>query len=410
MLPADSLFAPLPAPGPHPAPAELRAYVAGTLGPTEEHRIEAHALDCERCADVLAGLALSDPATTDRAVAELRARLQARVGPAGSVPAAGGWAWPRLAAAAALLSVVAGGIWSWQHYEPVPATARLETAAPASAPNATPSGAPAPAQASKIAAAEAPSAISSPAVPAAEPVATDALASSAAPRSATPVPPASPRPADYAASAGAPVPPRGGFGSMAKPAARPAAAAAARYDLSSRESEMIASKEAADMALATPAPAAAMRRPSGTTALAAPTADTLPPADAARLGRQYAEAKASISASAAENTARVSATPMPTAPAINPAPVGGTVALREHLRREAAAFEPEAGATRLSGLVRLRFTVGADGKVSNLHVVRGLRPDYDAEALRLLCEGPAWQPGVAGGRRAPLPVETTVAF
>ena len=80
------------------------------------------------------------------------------------------------------------------------------------------------------------------------------------------------------------------------------------------------------------------------------------------------------------------------------------------MRREAAEFEPEEGASRLSGLVRLQFTVGADGKVSNLKVVRGLRADSDKEALRLVCEGPAWQPGISIGRRAPLPVEMTVPF
>ena len=137
-------------------------------------------------------------------------------------------------------------------------------------------------------------------------------------------------------------------------------------------------------------------------------ADTLVQEKTAQMSRQYVEAKSGINALVAGNTARVANTPMPTAPAINPAPVGGTPALREYLRREAAGFEPEDGASRLSGLVRLQFTVGADGKLSNLKVVRGLRDDYDDEALRLVCEGPAWQPGVAGGRRAPLSVEMTV--
>ena len=54
--------------------------------------------------------------------------------------------------------------------------------------------------------------------------------------------------------------------------------------------------------------------------------------------------------------------------------------------------------------------VGADGKISDLKVVRGLRDDYDDEALRLVCEGPAWQPGIAGGRARRLPVELTVPF
>ncbi|GAA3957849.1 energy transducer TonB [Hymenobacter antarcticus] len=404
MSPADSPFAQLPAPGPHPATAELRAYAAGRLGPEDEHRIEAHTLDCERCADVVAGFAMTDPATTDQAVADLRTRLQARVGPAEPVPVAGGWAWPRIAAAAALLGAVASGIWSWEHYAPAPSTARLETTSPvAPAPSTIPSGSPTPAQIPEIAAAEVPAAT-------AVPQATDALVASTTPASA--------RPADYAAVMQAPVPRRRALGRVARPAAQPATEPADRFGFSNQESEMAANEaaaEAADMPVPTAAPTAASSAAGvalqSAPALVEPTAaDTLAHDNAVRLSRQFAQAKSGINNLAADNAARVAATPMPTAPAINPAPVGGTPAFREYLRREAAGFEPEDGASRLSGLVRLQFTVGADGKVSTLKVLRGLRADYDAEALRMVCEGPAWQPGIASGRRAPLPVEITVPF
>jgi outer membrane biosynthesis protein TonB len=106
----------------------------------------------------------------------------------------------------------------------------------------------------------------------------------------------------------------------------------------------------------------------------------------------------------------VANTSMPTAPAIYPAPVGGTTALHEYLRRSATEFDPEINNLRLNGNVRVKFLVGADGKLSNLKVSRGLRADYDAEALRIVCEGPAWTPGIAGGKRAPIPMEVTVPF
>lgn len=399
MSPADSPFAQLPAPGPHPATAELRAYAAGSLGPDDEHHIEAHTLDCERCADVVAGFAMTDPATTDQAVADLRTRLHARVGPAEPVPVVGGWVWPRIAAAAALLGAVAGGIWSWEHYAPAPTTARLETAAPAApVPNAAPGSPAAPAETPEIAAAEVPAA------PAAAP-ATDALTAATAPVN-TP-------PADYAAGAPIPAQRRRAFGQ----AARPATESADQLSMDKGESEIAANEAAAttaDIPMPVTAPAAAsaagLLPPSAPAVAETTTADTLARDDAARTSPQFAKAKASINNLAAANTARGAATPMPTVPAIRPAPVGGTPAFREYLRREAANFLPENGASRLSGLVRLQFTVGADGKVSTLKVVRGLRPDYDAEALRMVCEGPAWQPGIAGGRRAPLPVEMTVAF
>ena len=129
MSPADSLSAQLPAPGPHPATAELRAYAAGTLTPAEQHRVEAHTLDCERCADLVEGFSMSDAATTDQAVASLRTRLQARTGPTAK-PASSGWAWPRVAAAAALLGVVAGpapGGSSWRRSMRLPFCRWLRT-------------------------------------------------------------------------------------------------------------------------------------------------------------------------------------------------------------------------------------------------------------------------------------------
>ena len=101
---------------------------------------------------------------------------------------------------------------------------------------------------------------------------------------------------------------------------------------------------------------------------------------------------------------------MPSSPAIAPAPLGGVAALREYLRREAVAFEPEASATRINGTVRVRVLVGPDGQVQQVKVTRGMRADYDDEALRIVCDGPAWVPGIAGGRRAAIPVEVAVPF
>ena len=398
MLPADSPFARPPAPGPHPAPAELRAYAAGTLAPAEEHRIEAHTLDCERCADILTGFSMSDPTTTDQAVAELRARLQARVGSEEPAPVAGGWAWPRIAAAAALLGVVVGGIWTWEQSKTAQpaATARLETAAVA------PPNVAAPRQAPELEAAEP--------APASTPNTTVAAA-----------PPASkePRqPADYAAVAparsrrapvGQPVEramdaPNGDALVMADEDSAPAANAEAR---------VAAASPAVASTAPTVASAAGSLAKKPATLAKATSADTLANGEMANASRAFGLKSNPLAANKAlDNTAsvRVANTPMPAAPTFNPAPVGGTPALRSYLHREAVAFELEEGQRPLSGTVRLRFKVGADGKISDLKVVSSLREDYDEEALRMVCDGPKWQPGIASGRRAALPVELTVTF
>ncbi|GAB2859259.1 energy transducer TonB [Hymenobacter ruber] len=398
MLPADSPFARLPAPGPHPAPAELRAYAAGTLQPAEEHRIEAHTLDCERCADLLTGFSMSDPATTDQAVAELRARLQTRVGTEEPAPVAGGWAWPRIAAAAAVLGVVAGGIWTWEQHETAPpaATARLETTAtpPPAAPAARPAPVPEPAE----------------------------MEAASAPETAVAVAPAPPKAAakaaDYAAvrparsRRAAPLGRPGGQAMEAASTDAMAMADAAPAPEAQKESRVAAAASTiAAVTTATSAVDSVPSKPSALTEMAAP--DTLANAKAARASRSFAsKAKTPSSGQLTDNTAsvRVANTPMPATPAINPAPVGGTPAFRNYLHREADAFEPGEGQLHLHGTVRLRFMVGADGKISSLKVLRSLRKDYDDEALRMVCEGPGWQPGIAGGGRTDLPIELTVTF
>lgn len=385
MLPADSPFASPPAPGPHPGPAELRAYAAGTLPPADEHRIEAHTLDCARCAELLEGFSMSDAATTDQALATLRTRLQARVADSPAAPVllpASRPLWPRLAAAVALLGAAGAGLWGGQHYEPAPApTARVETAAPAAP--AVASSEPATSVAA-ITAPQAESAAARPPKPAGSPVAAAA------------------RKPDYAAVAPA----------RRKPSRR-------RFEQPSAP-PVAMMRQAPEAAATTPAVVAdALRNePAPTSAATVPG----PPGEPARAARpapdtvqslgEVAVAMRAVKAKAAQPSpaALVANTPMPAAVAIAPAPVTGTPALRDYLRREAAKFEPEEGAKPLNGTVRLRFVVEADGQLSNLRVVRGIRADYDEAALRMMCEGPAWRPGIAGGRRAALPVEMTVSF
>ena len=395
MLPADSPFASPAAPGPHPATAELRAYAAGTLGAADEHRIEAHTLDCERCAELLGGFSMSDAATTDQALAQLRARLQARVGQ--EDPATSGWAWPRIAVAAAALAAVAGaGIWGWEQQAAAPVSTATVRPAPATA-------------APPVALAPPPAAVTSKPNPA-----TPADYAATPPR--RPKSHIAPQAADQSLGGGgwtansaprlpAPAPRR-----PAAPAAEPAAALA-----------MSATSATADVAQAPQAPPAPNDKVAAV-AIDRKSAVLLPANEGAPEARVAPDSTQALSevvvtspvrkakAAPAAAAAMVANTPMPAAVAIAPAPVTGTPALRDYLRREAAKFELEEGAKPLNGVVRLRFVVGADGKLSNLQVVRGMRADYDEEALRLVCEGPAWRPGIAGGRRAALPVELTISF
>lgn len=414
MLPADSPFASLPAPGPHPATAELRAYAAGTLPPADEHRIEAHALDCERCAELLEGFSMSDAATTDQALASLRTRLQARVADDLTAPLllpASRPLWPRLAAGVALLGAVGAGFWGWEHQPPTAAVATERTATKsvkpvASAPiiaSAAPALPPAPA----LGHIETPIPTTRPAnlnrPPICPPPAADRPAYAAVrPRQAAgsgpfrrSAPPVAPAPAAQDAEA----PEAAGWASQAAPAA-------------ASEPKRLASRAATTSAIA-PAASVMADEAAASKVAAAPSASpvTTPAgavADSITPGQR--EAVSFSKAKVVESAALVRDKPLAAPIAIAPAPVAGTPALRSYLHREAARFEPEDGAKPLNGVVRLRFVVEADGRLSNLRVVRGMRADYDEEALRLVCEGPAWRPGIAGGRRTALPMEVTVSF
>lgn len=377
---ADLLYAVLAAPnGPHPAADTLRQYAAGTLTPAQQQQIEAHALNCLRCTDVLASLAQTD--ATDQALAALRRRLHARVAEgAAPVPALGSWHWPRLVTAAAVVASLAGGLWGWQH-RTAPAGEVATVAAP---PTTLPPLAKAP--------------VGTPAPPPTAATLPAAIAAVSARRRPT-----------------------------ATLAYEPRREATKQLALPGVEQEEIVAMRAAaaDTAIGAPAPTA-------TAAVTAPvmSADSLTgtlsevavsqaqqPALANRalvnrvagvavIPTETAAVARRLAFAAPANSSMVGA--MPAALALAPTPVGGLAPLRERLCRRAAEFVPEE--THLSGSVRLRFMVGKDGKVSNLRVVRGLRPDYDAEALRLVCEGPDWVPGTAAGRRTTLPVELDVAF
>lgn len=102
---------------------------------------------------------------------------------------------------------------------------------------------------------------------------------------------------------------------------------------------------------------------------------------------------------------------MPPPPALPASPTGGYAALREYLKKGAAEFEPESrDGGRQPGRVLVRLHLGADGKIEQAEAVRKLRRDYDAEAIRLLKEGPTWVPGITAGRRAAQVVDVPVEF
>ncbi len=411
----NPLFASLTAePGPHPTAGELRDYAAGLLPPAAQQHLEAHTLACPRCADALAGWQQSPAAPADAAVARLRQRLRQRVQqlepvgevapppavvPTGTGRLPQGPAVRRWAAAAAVAGLSVVGLWAWQHHggeelaqPPVATEAPMPRTGPTPDVAAT---APAQPAAPTPETAAAPKAEAAPAITAAP----AAAAATAKPAVAAVVRPASPAVARARPGAAAPSAP-----------AMASTTASGTAGLSEEAAADAAAPDAQSEAAATP-PSVAYNAPAKAKDLKA-TPPT-PPTEADQTDHLAAATVGRARAARALPNAAASPTPtaLPAPAPVAPAPVGGWLALRERLRRQAADFDPAENAGRLTGTVRLRLLVGADGKVQESKILRGLRADYDAEALRLTTEtAPLWQPGLANGRRAALPVEITVSF
>lgn len=60
--------------------------------------------------------------------------------------------------------------------------------------------------------------------------------------------------------------------------------------------------------------------------------------------------------------------------------------------------------------VYVQFTIDTLGRVVNPRIVRGVDPDFDAEALRVICLMPPWAPGKMGGKLTEFPFTAPIKF
>jgi antitoxin component YwqK of YwqJK toxin-antitoxin module len=77
-----------------------------------------------------------------------------------------------------------------------------------------------------------------------------------------------------------------------------------------------------------------------------------------------------------------------------PSPEGGLVKYHEYLYRE-RHFPP---GDSVHGSVKVLFTVGTDGTRWDYVILKSLSPFCDAEAIRLIKDGPAWRPALLHGQ------------
>ena len=69
-------------------------------------------------------------------------------------------------------------------------------------------------------------------------------------------------------------------------------------------------------------------------------------------------------------------------------------------------YPPKALSKGIHGCVTLQFSVEADGSVANVIVIRGVYPELDAEAVRVVSSSPKWKPAYLNGE----PTRITYTF
>lgn len=77
---------------------------------------------------------------------------------------------------------------------------------------------------------------------------------------------------------------------------------------------------------------------------------------------------------------------------------------------EQRRYPADAYRAGIEGRVICSFVVNADGKVSNVSVLRGVEASLNKEALRILSRMPQWSPGRLKGEAVPVRVVRAVPF
>ncbi|RTQ47152.1 energy transducer TonB [Hymenobacter gummosus] len=88
-----------------------------------------------------------------------------------------------------------------------------------------------------------------------------------------------------------------------------------------------------------------------------------------------------------------------------PEPRGGMEGLMKFFQKE-ARYPAEALHDQVEGKVFVSFVVKSTGQIAEAQVVRGLHPQLDAEALRVVRLMPPWTPGAQNGK--PVDVQYTM--
>lgn len=94
---------------------------------------------------------------------------------------------------------------------------------------------------------------------------------------------------------------------------------------------------------------------------------------------------------------------------IPPKPEGGNGNFKDYIKENIRY--PESGIEeKTKGTVKLKFTVGTNGQISDMEVLKSLGEEFDQEAIRLLEEGPDWEPAKENDSSVARDVKVKIRF
>jgi len=70
---------------------------------------------------------------------------------------------------------------------------------------------------------------------------------------------------------------------------------------------------------------------------------------------------------------------------------------REWVQKQ-TVYPPVAQENGITGRVYIEFTIDRDGSLTDIKILRGVDPQLDAEAMRVIKMSPKWQPGMQRGK------------
>ncbi len=96
-------------------------------------------------------------------------------------------------------------------------------------------------------------------------------------------------------------------------------------------------------------------------------------------------------------------------PEVQPEPAGGIQSWVKFLSRN-IRYPREAKRRGVEGKVFVEFIIGADGKIRDCKIIKGIGSGCDEEAIRVLKKAPKWNPGLQRGRPVPVKVIMPINF